>query len=594
MSDPMAEVKPLNYLSFLRELEKATAAAANKPSAADRSKVHRSGDQFIKLLPSLVQTLTNIGSNQEKKISKALGMKRDLLAQTEQSMLRNLEALTERRGPYAEAPNGTFWPPSLPAGRIVERFVGQVIGMHSETPATALKAHVRTALEEVVCPALGWNLACQIGEFDFGSRGRIQEAVRQRIMALPLEPRLENAELTLDGETPNKITLPCLRLVAGWVGALTLGNCEWRLDKEELQAFLHELRAKLDEAAQDGWALVDKQLKTQFGSQSFGSERARVVAMAHKRAPQSAAFLRERLTLLSAARLPELEPFRLLCETNVQQASKQALEWANQGANRDAPDFPEKAAGRAYWLARQAFGQHGRPAFVTADPSDAVIELLQLASARVGSGEETKRAYCLRFAAGFATNPRYHRSEAVLARQENLVMNYAGCRAARTNLVEMFKARIAWQYHHCKAALKTERREAAARYALALKQADDPLSGLDSEAPVHLFPELVAFLQSGKDKSANTRNLLETVDFIVQKNHGIYFDIEAETRLLDAGLEQMKSFYSEQLPDLKKRLQKQADPVDGQSSPEQWSPRNFIRLWYEDQEKRGRLKHNRA
>ncbi len=585
----MAQAKPLNYLTFLRELEKATAAAANKESAADRSKVHRGGAQFSQLVPWLEQTLTNIGKDQEKKISKALGMKRELLARTEQAMLRNLEALTERRGPYAEAPNGTFWPPSIPAGRIVERFVGQVIGLHSESPGTALKVHVRTALEEVVCPALGWNVVCQIGEFDYSSRGRIQEAVRQRIMALPLEPRVENAELSLGGDTAAKITLPCLRLIAGWVRTLTLKDCEWRLDQNELQAFLHELRAKVDEAAHDGWALVDKQLKTQFGSQGFGSERARVVAMAHKRAPQSAAFLRERLTLLAAARLPELEPFRLLCETNVQQAAKEAREWADQGVNRDAPDFPEKAAGRAYWLARQAFGQHDRPAFLTADPSDAVVDLLNLASARVGSGEETKRAYCLRFAAGFATNPRYHRSESVLAQQESLVRAYAGCRAARANLVAMFEARIAWQCHHCRPALKAERREAAAHYARALKHDEDAMSGLDSEAPVHLFPELVTFLQSGKDKSANTRNLLETVDFIVQKNHGIYFDIEAESELIDAGLEQMREFYEKGLHELQKRLRKQADPVP----PQDWSPRDFIRLWYEDQEKRGGLKHNR-
>jgi hypothetical protein len=153
----------------------------------------------------------------------------------------------------------------------------------------------------------------------------------------------------------------------------------------------------------------------------------------------------------------------------------------------------------------------------------------------------------------------------------------------------MFEARIAWQCHHCRPALKAERREAAAHYARALKHDEDTKSGLDSEAPVHLFPELVTFLQSGKDKSANTRNLLETVDFIVQKNHGIYFDIEAESELIDAGLEQMREFYEKGLHELQKRLRKQADPVP----PQDWSPRDFIRLWYEDQEKRGGLKHNR-
>lgn len=593
MTDPMAEKTPLNYLTFLRELEKATYAASGMESKGDRNKIHRGGGVFFKGLSELVQTLTKLGTDQERKITKAIGMKRDKLMNTEAMMLRNIEKLTERQGPYPGAPHGNFWPPSIPAGRIIERFVGQVIGLHSESPGTSIQEHVRTALEEVVCPALGWSVVCQMGEFDFASRGRIQEAVRQRIKAMPLEPRVDQAMLELDGAPQSAIKLPCLRLLGAWLQALSATETEWKIDETTQQAFLHELAANVDKAATDGWAFIDGQLKLQFGSQSFGSERARVVAMAHKRSPMSAAFLRERLSLLAAARLPELDSFRMLCETNVQKAVLEANAWSDHAANRDHPEFPEQAAGRAYWLARQAFGNHNRPAFLRegadVDPSDAVINLLELASSRVGEQQRVKRAYCLRFAAGFATNPRYHRSEKVLSKQEQLVKQYAGCQESRANLVAMFKARIAWQCHHCKPAIKPERKEAAKQYALSLGKAEDPRHGLDSEAPVHLFPELVVFLQENGGDSANTRNLLEAVDYIVQRNHGIYFDIEAEAGLIDAGLEQMKAFYDSGLQHLKRRNKELADKL----GRENWSPRDFIRIWLEDQEMRGALKHNR-
>lgn len=593
MTVPMAEKTPLNYLSFLRELEKATYAASGKESKGERNKIHRGGGVFSKALHELAQTLTKLGADHETKLTNAIGMKRDMLMETEAAMLRNIGRLTERQGPYPGAPHGHFWPPSVPSGRIIERFVGQVIGLHSESPGTSIREHVRTALEEVVCPALGWNVVCQIGEFDFNNRGRIQEAVRQRIKAMPLEPRVDQAILELAGAPQSAIKLPCLRLLGAWLQALSATETEWKIDETTQQAFLHELAAKVDIAAADGWALIDRQLKLQFGSQNFGSERARVVAMAHKRSPMSAAFLRERFNLLAAARLPELEPFRMLCETNVQRAVLEANAWADHAANRDHPEFPEQAAGRAYWLARQAFGKHNRSAFLRegaeVDPSDAVINLLELASSRGGEQQWVKRAYCLRFAAGFATNPRYHRSEKVLSKQEQLVKQYAGCVESRANLVAMFNARIAWQYHHCKPAIKPERKEAAKQYALSLVKAEDPRHGLDSEAPVHLFPELVVFLKKNGGDSANTRNLLEAVDYIVQRNHGIYFDIEAEAGLINAGLEQMKAFYECGLNELRRRNRKLAEGP----GREKWSPRDFIRIWNDDLDKRGGLKHNR-
>lgn len=76
----------------------------------------------------------------------------------------------------------------------------------------------------------------------------------------------------------------------------------------------------------------------------------------------------------------------------------------------------------------------------------------------------------------------------------------------------------------------------------------------------------------------------------MQRNHGIYFDIEAEDDLIQAGLKQMKEFYDSGLQDLKARNRELADKL----GRENWSPRGFIRIWLEhDQEMRGGLKHNR-
>jgi hypothetical protein len=71
----------------------------------------------------------------------------------------------------------------------------------------------------------------------------------------------------------------------------------------------------------------------------------------------------------------------------------------------------------------------------------------------------------------------------------------------------------------------------------ALELHDQGGDGLDSEGPVHFFPELVVLLGQADDGKRGEADL-QTVDFITQRNYGIYFDIVKEKAAIEAGLKE--------------------------------------------------------
>jgi hypothetical protein len=121
----------------------------------------------------------------------------------------------------------------------------------------------------------------------------------------------------------------------------------------------------------------------------------------------------------------------------------------------------------------------------------------------------------------------------VLDRQAELVELYAGLPRARRALCEQFRGRIAWQ--RWKAGDDSAKGRALKHYMEALRCHDREGEGLDSEGPVHFFPELVTLLQQADDGKRAEADL-RTVDLITQRNYGIYFDIEKEAAALEAGL----------------------------------------------------------
>jgi hypothetical protein len=157
----------------------------------------------------------------------------------------------------------------------------------------------------------------------------------------------------------------------------------------------------------------------------------------------------------------------------------------------------------------------------------------------------------VRYAAGFATNPRYCRSGLVLDFQSRLVDLYEQTPRSRRALVHQFRGRIAWQ--EWQAGNPKAKVRALNHYMKALELHDQGGDGLDSEGPVHFFPELVVLLGQADDGKRGEADL-QTVDFVTQRNYGIYFDIEKEGAAIEAGLKE----YRERKAAIDELLAKQA------------------------------------
>jgi hypothetical protein len=129
--------------------------------------------------------------------------------------------------------------------------------------------------------------------------------------------------------------------------------------------------------------------------------------------------------------------------------------------------------------------------------------------------------------------------------QNELIKAYVKEDLHRPKVAEIFKARVAWQ---CQASSKgrkntKEAQEAARHYNRALEGAMASKHGLDSEAPIHLFPELYVFLETFSDRSsAGSKKVLAVIDHVVQHNYGIYFDADIEKRLINAGIVQFRDW----------------------------------------------------
>lgn len=530
------------YLSVLRELEKEVAQLAGKsPGKVEASFTHTK-NWFKGTVGGLLSFATARIANGSKDIAKALGVKEQAIKRSEEARLRHLSAWTQSHTRY-EVGKATTWPPLIPIGLTVERFIGTTIGLHSESPNEPFERHVHSSLSDTVAPALAWGLWCQLRLTSEDCRSNTAEAVKASIMNPATEFR-DPARLTIRGVLQQTVEIPYLRLLHGWLVILQQRKAEWALTAETLRSFRLEVMRQFDRYCEDPKAGISELLLTHYGTTDHGSERARVVAMVHHRSPNSAAFLRGRLSLLSGANLPELAHFKHLLGTNPSLALADAEKLLASDKARPE-NHGELACGRAYWLARYTYGRHDSPGVVESDASSLTLRLLQSAAKSFADDDE-KRTYCLRFAAGYATNPRYFRSELVLQRQNECISEYVREPLHRPKVAEMFKARVAWQCQASSKGLKNRHlaKEAARHYNLALEGAAASAKGLDSEAPVHLFPELYVFLKEFSDpSSAGSKKVLAVIDHVVQHNYGIYFDAEVEERLIKAGISQFRELH---------------------------------------------------
>jgi hypothetical protein len=464
------------------------------------------------------------------------------LLETELASADLIRELTEGRPRYERIAAGD-WPPVVPAPRMVERFTALTIGLHSEDPSQPLSTHAAQAFRSAVLPALAWGLVSSLYELSEDLRGEAQ-AELARLFAGPRKPHQD--ELILNDD--ERVGFLYLRMVEAWCNLLDSPH-PWGVPKTALEEARRTLASWLKRPLTELDTLLWESLGDHYTSQHVGAQRARVVSQA---GGHTAGFIRQRLQLFTAAADPQLRKFRLQTETML--AKSLAVKFAAESLT---PAKPEQAAheacGAAFWLARACFGKHigDQTRNIPADRASEKVLLLLLRAAVHLKHDAQLQLTCVRYAAGFATNPRYVRSGLVLDNQERLVDLYARMPGARRALTQLFRGRIAW--HAWKAGRVESAQPALNHYAAALREHAHPEQGFDAEAPVHFFPELIVLLNQARKRKIREESTLRAADFITQRNYGIYFDIEAEERMITAGLKEYADFRAMALQMLKAR-----------------------------------------
>lgn len=523
------DIADFHYLTILRELEKEATRLHGRKKASARGPAHRTSAVFRDLFGALSPKVE--GANIGVKLRASAG----LLLETELASSAVLRELTEGR-PKLERLAAGDWPPVVPPARMVERFTALTIGLHSENPSQPLAAHADRAFHEAVLPALAWGIVSHLYELPEHLRGDAQQALAKYFQGRP-QPHLHELKVSDDEALP----FLYLRMVEAWFALLTSAKNDkpwsqpaeaWSKARAQLAAWLAQPLTDLDTQL---WGALGEQ----YTGQVAGSQRARVVEQASRHSAGSAGFVRNRLQLFTAANDPKLRKFRLLTETNLAQACKKAFA-AEQPKPADPTAAAHEACGAAFWLARACFGKHVGSQNIAADRASERVLLLLLRAASLLQHDADLRLTCVRYAVGFATNPRYVRSGAVLDIQRTLIDLYALMPGQRRSLVNLFRGRVAWQ--RWKAGFAPTPKPALKYYAEALRERADQEHGFDAEAPVHFFPELICLLNQAGKRKTREESTLKAVDFITQRNYGIYFDVVEEERMLNAGLGEYAEF----------------------------------------------------
>jgi hypothetical protein len=537
MSSMAYSTADFHYLTILRELEKETTRLERRRKSSERGQAHRTSRVFRDLFGELGDKVA--GDSITLKL-KASGEK---LLETELASADLIRELTEGRPRYERIAAGD-WPPVVPAPRMVERFTALTIGQHSEDPSQPLSAHAAQAFKSAVLPALAWGLVSSLYELSEDLRSEAQ-AELARLFAGPRKPHQD--ELILNDE--ERVGFLYLRMVEAWFSLLDSAH-PWGVAKAHLEEARHKLSGWLKRPLTELDTLLWESLGEHYTSQQAGAQRARVVSQA---GGHTASFIRHRLQLFTAATDPKLRKFRLQTEHSLGKAVVVRFD-AEDMSPAKADAAAHEACGAAFWLARACFGKHigDQTQNIPADLASERVLLLLLRAAVHLKHDAQLQLTCVRYAAGFATNPRYVRSGAVLDNQERLVDLYAKMPGARRALTQLFRGRIAW---HDWKARRTESPQAALNhYAAALKEHNHAEHGFDAEAPIHFFPELIVLLDQARKRKTREVSTLRAVDFITQRNYGIYFDIETEERTITAGLKEYADFKAMNLRTLKGRL----------------------------------------
>lgn len=527
-----AAPQDFHYMTVLRELEKSvTALHPKKPKVADSQLADLVGDLYGRI----VQELTLKLANADSRISLQLGAEQERQVEAETKIIKHIEQLTDDHYQTPELRRQTGnWPPLVPVARMVERFTALTIGFHAEHPKDDLAALVVSAFREAILPGLAWGLMVRLYAQEKSQRRPLQDALGQRLRKADT-----NGDRILVEQV--QVRLDYLTLVDAWfhlLGKKALGE----VTPETIQ----ELRVELAVLIEKDLGELDTELWERLGQQYLGSidgsERAFVIARAQKHGVNTSVFFRQRLSLFEAARQRGIQAFRHQVETEPLKAVQRIF--AAEIAKSAQTEAGAEACGGAFWLARATFGRHqDKPRLLREEASTKAVLLLVRASVmfKHQAAESHQLITSLRYAAGFATNPRYVRSLTVLHFHEALVDLYAEHPLHRQALVELFRGRIAWQRWYATDSA-ADRKQAIRHYHEALKLRSAGRHGFDAEAPIHFFPELTVLLRQVDRRQEKELKTLKAVDFITQRNYGIYFDIDDETKLIEGGLEAYQGY----------------------------------------------------
>ena len=512
-----------NYLEVLRNLEISLKEKNNIKNVqlTAKDKLARANQIFRKPI-ELISNATQKLSQGDKKIFQSLKFTARGLEETERSILKNINSWTNHPNTTSQKLTQN-WPPIIPVGRMTECFVALTIGLQSENPDKEISECIATSFKETINPALAWGIICNLNDQPNYQSEPLLKTISEKVVDILNNP---NFKLLYDNE---KIDFPYLKLVSAWYDLLK----KYKLSNDRIKSLEKDLsnliKGNYDEIVKILW----QNLSTQYTPSIHATDRAKAVLHASRFSGNNhSAFINSRFVLLRAAQNNEAIKFKNKIDTDLRIGLQYAKSFLLKSP---CSETTIQACGMAFWLARKCYRAVGKIKPIDEDnydkASELVVDLLKFGYRNSVNSEQ--KNLCLRYIAGFNTNPRYWRSKKLILNQNEAVAEYERDSLSRICLVHSFKARVAW-YDSIKEPSKLS--ECFEHYFKATSNWKDQRNGLDSEAPIHLFPEIAVLLIEQSKKHKSRENPLKIIDFILERQFGIYFDKDKETADIFAGL----------------------------------------------------------
>lgn len=546
----------INYLNVLSALEQHARDGLKDPiKDGERGRVRDYGRALLNFLRrAFGQRDKELG-----RLSEALGIVASGIRDKEGKLLRSLAKATTPGKGFSGEETVTSFPGKIPPKEVVGRLVATVLGLHAENRhdpkvADRVRESLERAVENVLAPAMAWNLVVDVGREHQAHHAEILAAAAEQAGLGGIGKEYEVVQWSR-----GRVALPSLLMLRAWclalredfglgedrVVELLAGPVSRHLRGNDIPTVRERLHPKVTEA---------------FGWGEHATERTLAVELANQ-GGKTAARVDRRLRLLKAAASQEAKEWQALLLSDEERALRTV-----EKILEDRSDPTPEAAGKAFWLSRHCFRKVSGLRFhlsvddeVTAlDPhmdrtacrrldraSGLVLGLMELAATQPTAGPD-EILLLRRFQAGFATNPRYWRSPAVLDKAEQLVGAYRALDGSKEGLVAHFEARLAMQAWYAGQkdgrGTKAVPGEALRAYHRIFELSPSLTEMVDAEAPIHLFPEVIALLTFGSDGGKKVKKALEDVDLILKCNFGVYLDIDEEISAIEGGLNQAKTW----------------------------------------------------